>query len=123
MPQPPVGAPSVGIAPPIATPGPTPPAPPLSVAPPAGRGPRVVRFDEQVVSVKQGDTYLTLSRAYYGSDEYAIALQRHNLEIPASRLNREGHLVPGERVHIPDIHRLESTYPNLIDTVRRERGQ
>jgi hypothetical protein len=124
---PPVGAtgPSVAIAPPIATPIPTRPADGTGTGrPPASRPPRVVQFDEQIVRVARPDeSYRTLSGQFYGSDEYAQALQLYNVEYPQSKLRRDGTLAPGDVVYVPDIHKLETTYGDKIPTVMAERAR
>jgi hypothetical protein len=133
-PLPPVGSSPVAIAPPIATPS-LDRQPDLVTsgagrpAPSSNRGVRVVRFDEQIVTIgrpqqgQQPDSYRSLSVRFYGSDEYAQALQMFNAEHPMSRVARDGTLNPGDTVFIPDTHKLESTYGHLINVVGQERDR
>jgi len=68
------------------------------------------QYAEQRVPVKQGDTYASLSRQYYFTDEYAATLQKYNSNHPEARTQDQlaGRLVPGQLVFIPDRSALQS---------------
>jgi len=117
--NPPIGAPSVAISPPISTPQLT-RQPTVDVVPPPNRV-RVVSYSVMRVEARPKDTITTLSKEHYGSDEYAEALFQYNLATPASRMDRSGVLKPGDIVLVPDVKKLETTYGDRIPTVLAER--
>lgn len=62
---------------------------------------------------KQGETYATLSRLFYGHEKYEAALSQFNKE----RNPRLASVWPGERIYFPsDKEYLERKYPALIGT-------
>jgi hypothetical protein len=102
-------------------------AAPVAVTPPvvartaeprsATTQPVVESYTEQEYTVKQGETFATISKAKYGSEEYAEALRRHNLDdmfrsVPLDE--KGGSIKPGQIVSIPDLQFLERRYANLL---------
>ncbi len=61
-------------------------------------------YDEDMHSLKQNETYRSISKQYYNSDAYAIALQRYNRDHPGQ----------ADYVRIPPIWLLEKKYSDDI---------
>jgi hypothetical protein len=61
-------------------------------------------YDEDMHSLKQNETYRSISKQYYNSDAYAIALQRYNRDNPGQ----------ADYVRIPPIWLLEKKYADDI---------
>lgn len=110
MPLAPVGAPVTATTPPIRFPDQVParPLPPTT--------PQVVTYDETARIVAAGDSFKAISRLYYGSEDYAQALQLWNQNHPraSDALARDGTLMPGDRVFLPPVTQLEKQYGALI---------
>jgi hypothetical protein len=76
-------------------------------------------YQEKQQMIQDGDTYLTLARNFYGSEDYAVALQRWNMiHEQASATAQKGRLVIGEKVYFPSREMLERTYPEALPAVR-----
>ena len=63
-------------------------------------------YDEDLHPFKKEDTYRSISKQYYNSDAYSIALQRYNKDHPGQ----------AEYVRVPPIWLLEKKYANDIST-------
>ncbi|MCE9534230.1 MAG: hypothetical protein K8T89_24385 [Planctomycetes bacterium] len=63
-------------------------------------------YDEDLHSIKPNETYKAISKTYYNSDAYAIALQRYNRDHPGQ----------ADYVRIPPIWLLEKKYTADIAT-------
>jgi hypothetical protein len=87
---------------------------PVSVSPPTDRSgqlmpPRVESFDTSIHTVRQGDTFASISQQYFESDKYGAALREHN----ARRIKNES-LERGQKVNVPEKAYLERHYSFLI---------
>jgi hypothetical protein len=67
--------------------------------------------NEKWLSVQPGDTYESLSQRFYGTPALAAALQEYNRTYGQTAAQREGKLVPGEKVFIPERPTLERPLP------------
>lgn len=83
---------------------------PPVVAEPKKPDPAMLRkdgdFDEDLHSAKPNETYRAISKQYYNSESYAIALQRYNRDNPGQ----------ADYVRIPPIWVLEKKYQADINT-------
>jgi hypothetical protein len=61
-------------------------------------------FDEDLHSLKQNESYRSISKQYYNSDAYSIALQRYNRDHPGQ----------SDYIRIPPIWFLEKNYASDI---------
>jgi hypothetical protein len=117
-PLPPIGGPTTATTPPIRLPDPLPSQP---LAPVESQGAtQVVTYQEIRHSVVATDSFVSLSKEYYGNDTYASALQMWNQTHPraSDTMARDGKLVPGEKVYIPPTGQLERHYPALIPNMK-----
>src|SRR5262249_43606834 len=77
----------------------------------------VESFHEEEYTVKQGDSFASISQRRYYSEGYASALRRQNEDDPLRGLplkEKDGVLEPGQLISIPDLGLLEKRYPNML---------
>jgi LysM domain len=104
-------------APPRPLPDPLPNVQPASGTRPAPKGPVSDSFLEEEYRLQTGDTFASVSRRFYFSDKYSIALQQYNREYPIGSPNLKQdppRLAAGTVVWIPPIRVLEKRYPTMI---------
>jgi MraZ protein len=113
-PPPLIVAPAVGIE--KHERGVKPPEPPVPLV--QGIPPQAILNVERQPVIQAGDTYQSLARKFYGSENYAAALEQHNrTHEDASPDLRDGRLKPGDRIYIPiDKTLLETRYPDKMAT-------
>jgi hypothetical protein len=98
----------------------TPPlrAMPVHPSPPAGAPirPRVRSWDEIRHVCKQGESYRSVSRHYFLSEDFAMALQLYNQHHPLTTepVRRNAMLIPGEVIFIPAEKVLEERYGAVL---------
>jgi hypothetical protein len=73
-------------------------------------------FDEFEYVCKPGDTFASISKQYLESENYAKALQRHNMNHAraSEQMHNTGQLKPGEKIYIPPTSVLEDRYADTI---------
>jgi hypothetical protein len=112
-PKPPVGAPAAAVSPPIVVPGPG----AVAAAPTGPPVPQVESFDEETYRCKAGETFATISKQKYLTENYARALLVYNRNHPqaADALRQEPPVLPeGTMVFIPPVSILEKRYASMI---------
>jgi hypothetical protein len=84
--------------------------------PPASAPTQVIAFDEVAYVCQPGDTFQTISKRFYQSDTFAVALQRHNRNHfrASDQMARDGTFQPGEQIFIPPADILEQRYGDAI---------
>jgi hypothetical protein len=76
---------------------------PAPAAPAPANGARVKDIQERMYTLKQGDSFVTLSQYFYGSPIYAEAIRKYvqNDFRSTSASLRQGNLLPNERIFVP----------------------
>ena len=90
---------------------------PIVAQVPAGSTPKVEVFSVEEYAVKAGDTFATVSKKKYESEDYAEALRLFNAnDSLLSDAGREAalNLQPGQNILIPDLKILERRYSHVI---------
>jgi hypothetical protein len=98
--------------------------PPITISRPAGTvfrpvaitAPKVDSYDELVYACQAGDSYRSISQAYYHTPAYATALQVYNRTHwnASSRMQHDGEIVPGEKIFLPNVAKLINKHGNLV---------
>jgi hypothetical protein len=99
-------------------PVPTPPAQPEARSTVV---PRVESFDVETYEAKSGDTFASISKAFYYGDKYKDALLKFNREYhqAAPEITRDPPVLgAGQRVVIPPLWVLEKRYAELIPDLK-----
>jgi nucleoid-associated protein YgaU len=73
---------------------------------------QVRRWDEETYTVQTGDTFIDLSRKFYGSEFYARALFDYIYAHPqvSQRFKQTSKLQVGEKIFIPEKGYMEQSY-------------
>jgi nucleoid-associated protein YgaU len=72
---------------------------------------------EEEYRLQSGDTFASVSKRFYFTDKYSIALQQYNRDYPIGAANLKldpPRLTAGTVVWIPPIRILEKRYPTMI---------
>jgi nucleoid-associated protein YgaU len=119
-PMPPVGAPATAASPPIAVPVPgTSSQAAASPASPSSPNlvPRVDSYDEETYLCKSGDTLQQISKKFYNSEDYHLALLLFNRSHPratATIWKDPPTLQEGQPIYVPPLRVLERQYAPVI---------
>jgi hypothetical protein len=103
--------------PPRPLPDPLPNLQPAGGTRPAPKAPASDSFLEEEYRLQSGDTFAGVSKRFYFSDKYSIALQQYNRDYPIGSPNLKQdppRLAAGTSVWIPPIRVLEKRYPTMI---------
>jgi hypothetical protein len=103
--------------PPRPLPDPLPNLQPTSGTKSPPKGPVSDSYLEEEYRLQSGDTFAGVSRRFYFSDKYSIALQQYNRDYPIGSPNLKQDppkLTAGTSVWIPPIRILEKRYPTMI---------
>ena len=104
-------------APPRPLPDPLPNLQPAGGTRPVPKAPVSDSFLEEEYRLQTGDTFAGVSKRFYFSDKYSIALQQYNRDYPIGSPNLKQdppRLAAGTAVWIPPIRVLEKRYPTMI---------
>jgi hypothetical protein len=117
---PPLGTPTTAETPPLIV-GLDSTAVPLRPSP---ARPVVESFDEVAYTCKPEDTYAKISLRYYGTEDYAAALQKfnHHHARASEAVRRDGAILPGETIFIPPANVLERRHADAIPPKRSAAG-
>ena len=84
--------------------------------PPTASAPQVDSWDERTYVWKRDDTFASISKSAYNTEDYAAALQMYNRNHPcaSTSLRRDGTVAEGDKIYIPPSQVLEKRHADSI---------